>query len=103
MHKRKSNLAHAFETTQKMIHLADYLVRRNLFHHIRPGYAIWYLCARKAPKAVSLDEIAEALVKGNVITSLDEDSLRKSAFRLAEYHTKSGKLRRLPNDYYTIR
>jgi hypothetical protein len=99
---RKSNLAHALETTARVIRLADILVSKNLFRHIRPGYAIWYLCARKRPKSVSLDEIAEALVKGNVITSLNEDEIRLAARRLALYHTKTGKLRRLPNDTFTI-
>jgi hypothetical protein len=74
----------------------------NLFRHVRPGYALWHLCVvRKRP--VHLDELADALVTGHVITTLDPDQLRKATRRLADYHVTSGKLRRIGPDHYTNR
>jgi hypothetical protein len=94
----------AFRKTRKLLqrnlHLVG-VIEKNSFRYVRPGYAIWHLCKiSKGP--ISLDRIATALVEGNVITSLDEDSLKKSAYRLAEYHTRSGKLRRV-GTLYTAR
>lgn len=75
-------------------------IEKNLFRHVRPGYAIFFLCASAKNRWVHRSEIEDALVRGNVLTSLDEKELRKATLRLCNYHVSVGRLKRR-GEFYT--
>ena len=89
--KRTHEIRQLAKHAKATLHLVD-RIERNLFAQVRPGYALFFLAA-SCKRPVSLDEVQAALVRGHVITSLDDDHLMKAARRLVTYHVNVGRLR----------
>lgn len=89
--KRTAEIRQLHKAAQATLQLVT-KIERNLFAHVRPGYALFFLAA-SCKRPVNLDEVRAALVRGSVITTLDDDKLMKAARRLVSYHVNVGRLK----------
>lgn len=89
--KRTAEIRQLHQSAKATLALVN-KIERNLFAQVRPGYALFFLAA-SCKRPVSLDEVRAALVRGSVITSLDDAQLMKAAYRLVAYHVRAGRLR----------